>query len=108
MEQQRTPIHQSLVRPILLAGAERRLAILNWLIMAALIFGVGLHLYTLALAALLGTVGHWGLRQAAKFDPQLSEVYVRHLHYQRFYPPRAEVIAPAAPVHPAVPKIRRY
>ena len=59
MELQRTPIHQSLVRPILLAGAERRLAILNWLFMAALIFGVGLHLYTLALATLLGTVGHW-------------------------------------------------
>ncbi len=108
MELQRTPIHQSLVRPILLAGAERRLAILNWLIMAALVFGVGLHLYTLAFAALLGTVGHWGLRQAAKFDPQLSEVYVRHLHYQRLYPPRAEVTARAAPVHPAVPHIRRY
>jgi len=108
MELQRTPIHQSLVRPILLAGAERRLAILNWLFMAALIFGVGLHLYTLALATLLGTVGHWELRQAAKFDPQLSEVYVRHLHYQRFYPPRASVTAPVAPVHPAVPQIRRY
>ena len=108
MELQRTPIHQSLVRPILLAGAERRLAILNWLFMAALIFGVGLHLYTLALATLLGTVGHWGLRQAAKFDPQLSEVYVRHLHYQRFYPPCAGVTAPVAPIHPAVPQIRRY
>jgi type IV secretory pathway TrbD component len=108
MELQRTPIHQSLVRPILLAGAERRLAILNWLFMAALIFGVGLHLYTLALATLLGTVGHWGLRQAAKFDPQLSEVYVRHLHYQRFYPPSADVTAPVAPIHPAVPQIRRH
>jgi type IV secretion system protein VirB3 len=108
MELQRTPVHQSLVRPILLAGAERRLAILNWLFMAALIFGVGLHLYTLALATLLGTVGHWGLRQAAKFDAQLSEVYVRHLHYQRFYPPRADVTAPAAPIHPAAPQIRRY
>ena len=108
MELQRTPIHQSLVRPILLAGAERRLAIFNWLIMAALIFGVGLHLYTLALATLMGTVGHWGLRHAAKFDPQLSEVYVRHLHYQRFYPPRANVIAPTTPIHPAVPKVRRY
>ena len=108
MELQRTPIHQSLVRPILLAGAERRLAILNWLIMAALIFGVGLHLYTLALATLMGTVGHWALRHAAKFDPQLSEVYVRHLHYQRLYPPYAEINAPAPPIHPAVPKIRRY
>jgi hypothetical protein len=36
-----TPIHQSLVRPILLAGAERPLAIANWITAAALILGAG-------------------------------------------------------------------
>jgi type IV secretory pathway TrbD component len=107
-EVQRTLIHQALTRPVLLGGAERRLAILNWLIVAALIFGVGLHLYTVALATILGTAGHWSLRQAAKFDAQLSEVYIRHLHYQRYYPPRAAITAAAAPVHPAVPRLRKY
>src|SRR6266852_4472861 len=34
-------IHQSLVRPILLAGAERPLAIANWIASAALILGGG-------------------------------------------------------------------
>jgi type IV secretory pathway TrbD component len=102
-EVQRTLIHQALTRPVLLGGAERRLAILNWLIVAALIFGVGLHLYTI-----LGTAGHWALRQAAKFDAQLSEIYIRHLHYQRYYPPRAAITAPPAPVHPAVPRLRKY
>ena len=104
----RTTIHQSLTRPILLGGAERRLAILNWLFVAALIFGVGLHFYSVALAAVLGNPGHWGLRQAAKLDPQLSETYVRHLHYQAYYPPRASITAPPAPVHEAIPKLRRY
>jgi type IV secretory pathway TrbD component len=107
-EVQRTLIHQALTRPVLLGGAERRLAILNWLIVAALIFGVGLHLYTVAIATVLGTAGHWALRQAAKFDAQLSEVYIRHLHYQRYYPPRAAITAQPAPVHPAVPRLRKY
>ena len=34
-------IHQSLVRPVLLAGAERPLAIANWITAAALILGGG-------------------------------------------------------------------
>ena len=34
-------IHQSLVRPVLLAGAERPLAIANWITAAALILGAG-------------------------------------------------------------------
>ena len=74
-------IHQSLTRPILLAGAERPLAIANWITAAALIFGGGLHLYTVAMGAFLLTVGHWALVQAAKFDPHLSQVYVRHIRY---------------------------
>jgi type IV secretion system protein VirB3 len=104
-EVQRTLIHQALTRPALLGGAERGLAILNWLIVAALIFGVGLHLYTVAIATTLGTAGHWALRQAAKFDPQLSELYIRHLHYQRYYPPRATITAPP---HPFIPRFHSF
>ena len=73
-------IHQSLTQPILLAGAERPLAIANWITAAALVFGGGLHWYTVAMGSFLLTVGHWALVQAAKFDPQLSQVYVRHVH----------------------------
>ncbi|HZP45653.1 MAG TPA: VirB3 family type IV secretion system protein, partial [Candidatus Binataceae bacterium] len=75
-------IHRSLAQPILLAGAERTLAIANWITAAALILGSGLHWYTAALGALLLTAGHWALVQAARFDPQLSQVYVRHIRYQ--------------------------
>jgi type IV secretory pathway TrbD component len=81
----RTTIHQSLSRPILLGGAERRLAILNWLFVAALIFGVGLHFYSVALAAVLGTAGHWGLRQAAKLAgsafQERSLTFTQGLHF---------------------------
>ena len=51
-------IHQSLVQPVLLAGAERSLAIANWITAASLILGAGLHSYTIAIGTLLITVGH--------------------------------------------------
>ena len=96
-------IHQSLVRPVLLAGAERPLAIANWITAAALIFGGGLHWYTVAMGAFLLTVGHWALVQAAKFDPQLSQVYVRHIRYQDYYPARAPISASPPRIRVSVP-----
>jgi type IV secretion system protein VirB3 len=102
-ERRVSAIHQSLTQPILLAGAERPLAIANWIIAAALILGAGLHWYTIAVGGFLLTVGHWALVQAAKFDPQLSRVYVRHVHHQDYYPARASVTAPAPRIRPSVP-----
>lgn len=96
-------IHRSLTQPILLAGAERPLAIANWITAAALIFGGGLHWYTVAMGALLLTAGHWALVQAAKFDAQLSQVYIRHIRYQNHYPARAPISAAPARIHTSVP-----
>ena len=98
----RTPIHQSLSRPLLLAGAERALVLVNGTLIAALIFGVGVHWASLGMAALLATLGHWGLTRAARHDPQLSRIYVRHVRYQEYYPARAAVQAPAGYVFPSV------
>src|SRR5713101_4998276 len=102
-ERRVSAIHQSLTRPILLAGAERPLAISNWITAAASIFGGGLHWYTVAMGAFLLTVGHWALVQAAKFDPQLSQVYVRHIRYQDYYLARASIWAPPPRIQPSVP-----
>ena len=98
----RTPIHQSLGRPLLLAGAERALVLVNGTLIAALIFGVGFHWASLGMAALLATLGHWGLTRAARHDPQLSRIYVRHVRYQEYYPARAAVLAPPPYVFPSV------
>jgi type IV secretory pathway TrbD component len=99
-------IHQSLARPLLLAGAERAPAIANWIAAASILFGGGLHWYTIGASVLLLTLGHWALVQAAKFDPELSRVYLRHIRYQDYYPPRAAVTAPLARVRPSVPSPR--
>jgi type IV secretory pathway TrbD component len=99
-------IHQSLVRPILLAGAERPLAIANWIASATLILGGG-QWYTAALGALLATAGHWALVQAAKVDSQFSRVCIRQFRYQERYSARASVWAPEpARVRPTVPTPR--
>jgi len=102
-ERRVSAIHQSLTQPILLAGAERPLAIANWITAAALVFGGGIHWYTIAMGTFLLTVGHWALVQAAKFDPQLSRVYVRHVHHQDYYPARASITAPPPRIRPSVP-----
>ena len=98
----RAPIHLALTRPLLLAGAERELVLVNGTIIAALIFGVGFYWASLTMAILLATVGHLGLTRAAKHDPQLSRVYVRHIRYQEYYPARAAVQAPPGYVFPSV------
>ena len=98
----RTPIHLSLTRPLLLAGAERELVLANGTIIAALLFGVGYHWASLTVAGLLATVGHWGLRRAARQEPQLSRIYLRHIRYQDCYPAQAAVQAPPAYVFPSV------
>src|SRR5258708_39102081 len=102
-ERRVSAIHQSLTQPILLAGAERPLAIANWITAAALVLGGGLHWYTIAMGAFLLTLGHWALVQAAKFDPQLSRVYVRHVRYPDLHPARAAVTVPPPQIRPSVP-----
>jgi len=102
-ERRVSAIHRSFTQPILLAGAERPLAIANWITAAALIFGGGLHWYTVAMGTFLLTLGHWALVQAAKFDPQLSQVYVRHIRYQDYYPARAPISASPPRIRVSVP-----
>ena len=101
-ELRRAPIHPSLIRPLLLAGAERELVLVNGTLIAALLFGVGFHWVSLTIAGLLATGGHWALTRAAKYDPRLSRIYVRHVRYQPYYPARPLTEAPPAWVYPSV------
>ena len=102
----RATIHQSLTRPLFIAGAERAPALANWITAAGILFGGGLHWYTIVASAAMVTLGHWALMQAAKFDPELSRVYLRHVRYQRLYPARASVTARPARVYASVPTSR--
>lgn len=92
-EPRKVPIHPSLIRPLLLAGAERELVLVNVVVIAALVFGVGFHWLSLLVAVGLGTAGHWLLVQAANADPYLSRIYKRHLDYDEFYLAQASALS---------------
>jgi type IV secretory pathway TrbD component len=87
-------LHQSLIRPILLGGAERALAMLNGVVSAALIFGIG-SWQAAVLGAAFAVVVHWALVELAKRDTQFFDIYRRHVQYQDYYPAQASHSAPA-------------
>ncbi len=78
------PIHASLLRPSLLAGGERELVILNAIIAAVLMFGVG-GVMGLVKGAVIWTLVQFALVQLARRDPLFRQVFTRQIHQQKFY-----------------------
>src|SRR5260370_30768058 len=99
-------IHASLHRPLLFAGAETRVVVLEVTTAFALVFGVGLHVATVLLAAFYLTVVHAVMVWVAKQDPQMIGLYVRSLGARDFYPPHASLHAAPPPVHSSIPQGR--
>jgi type IV secretory pathway TrbD component len=100
------PIHQSLVRPILLAGAEPAAAILEVLSAGSLLFGVGFHVATILLAAFYLVVVHGVMVWVATQDPQMSQLYLRSLAARDFYSPHGSLRGFGIPVRPSIPCAR--
>jgi type IV secretory pathway TrbD component len=78
------PLHQSLLRPMLLLGAEREL-ILALGIMAGVFIVSLFQLWAAIFGLILWAVGAWVLTRAANFDPQLSKTFGRSLRYRKLY-----------------------
>jgi len=100
------PVHPSLVRPVLYLGVERTVIALEGTLCLALLFGVGVHLLTLGLVALVLLVIHPTLVWVTGKDAQATEVYVRSRAYADYYAPHASIHAPARTPRPSVPKSR--
>ena len=97
-------IHASLYRPVLFAGVEPAMAVLEGTTAFALVFGVGLHVATVLLAVFYLTVVHGVFVWVARQDPQMTALYVRSLAIRDFYPPHGTVHGgprPAQPFDPA-------
>jgi type IV secretory pathway TrbD component len=97
-------IHPALYRPVLFAGAEPAVVVLEVTTAFALVFGVGLHVATVVLALFYLTVVHAVMVWVAKQDPQMIGLYVRSLGARDFYPAHASVHAAPPPVHPSIPR----
>ena len=97
-------IHAALYRPVLFAGAEPAVVVLEVTTAFALVFGVGLHVLTVLLAVFYVTVVHAVMVWIATQDPQMIGLYVRSLGARDFYPAHASVHAAPPPVHPSIPQ----
>lgn len=104
----RTPhvIHSSLIRPILFAGAEPSVVIVETTTAFALLFVVGLHLVTVALAVFWLTVVHTVMVWVAKQDPQMIELYTRSLFGKDYYVPLPKAHVPTRAARPSIPSWR--
>lgn len=79
------PIHRSLTEPELVAGMERKPAIILFILAAAIVGGGGIDWYTLLEAALLLVGGGYALRGLAAYDPQFLRVIWRYSQYAMVY-----------------------
>jgi type IV secretory pathway TrbD component len=100
------PIHSALHRPVLMAGVDRGLVIVEATLVTALVVMGGLSWRTLGAAALLALVLHPAMAWATRGDAAIAEVYVRSLGAQDFYPAAGEWRARTAAVRPAIPAPR--
>jgi type IV secretory pathway TrbD component len=100
----RLPIHRSLIRPILLGGGERKLVMLNYTIIAVLLFGAGLNSLTIIAAILLASLGQIILLQLANYDAQFMQVYLRYRTYRHYYAAQSTLFNKLHPVRPAIVK----
>jgi type IV secretory pathway TrbD component len=96
------PIHVSLIRSILLMGAERELVLISAIIAAVLVMSLERVIFTIA-----GVV-FWGLslavlQRAAKADPQFSRVYLRHTRYRAYYAAQSRASARLASAREGMP-----
>ena len=98
-------LHTSLIRPVVWAGADRRVVVPLWTGVLLLVLATPTHPLTLSLALLLGIVGHALLVRAAQADPYWFDIYWRTLHYRAFYPAHSSVSAPPSRVSPSVPHL---
>jgi len=98
-------IHASLARPVLFAGVEPPVAVLEGATAFALTFGVGLHVLTLVLAVCYVTVVHGVFVWVAAQDPQMTVLYVRSLAIHDFYFPHARVQTGPPPIRPSLPPV---
>jgi len=99
-------VHASLWRPILFGGAEPGFVIAEVATVLALLFVVGLHLATAALAIAYATVVHAAAVWVTAKDAAMSQIYLRSLTIRDYYAPIARASARPAVVHPLVPRTR--
>lgn len=84
----RSEFHRVLHRPNLFLGGERELVMFTALVCSGFVISSqNLVATVLGISIWLVCIGFF--RRMAKSDPYLSRVYLRHIRYPHYYPPRS-------------------
>ena len=92
-ELKRVPIHASLVEPVKILGAERKLVFVVGFAAAA-IFVAGMNVLSIVFALATWSIGMMIARRIAKIDSQFLEIYIRAIKSQYFYPATEKLESP--------------
>jgi type IV secretory pathway TrbD component len=82
------PVHQSLTRPNLIMGVERRAFWVLFMLGSILILGIGTVTSAIVGTAITAAL-YVALTKMAKGDPQMIDVLRYHVMKQPFYPARS-------------------
>ena len=92
-ELKRVPIHRSLVEPVQILGAERKLVFVVGFTSAS-IFVAGMNLLSIVLSLATWSIGMMIARSIAKIDPQFLEINIRAIKAQYYYPATEKLETP--------------
>ena len=81
-------IHESANRPNQLLGGDRELVLISLLISVSLAFSLATW-WGVILSVALWTTAIAVLKRMGKADPQLRQIYLRHIRYRSFYPAKS-------------------
>ncbi len=82
------PIHRFGVRHNLFMGGDRELTMVAGLLAFTLVFAA-MNVIAAIFGLLLWSMSLMLFRWMAKADPMMRFVYLRHLRYKKYYPPRS-------------------
>jgi len=106
MELRAVPLHQSLIRPTLVLGADRDLIFALYMLVAIFLLALPWTWITVCMSALIAGIGHPALILLCKFDPDWRRVVIRHLRYQPVYLAGRHPLAERPRTVPAVPQVQ--
>ena len=84
---QRTPIYRAMSRPNLFMGCDREL-VMSAILMCA-VMGITLDPVAMTMSFLVAIISIYLLRKMGKSDPEMQQIYRRHIKHQDFYPARS-------------------
>jgi len=105
IELREIPIRASLWKPVLLAGADRKLTITVIGCCMMLVLISRFSFWPCIAAILFGTFGQLFSIKLSSRDPQMIDVYLRHISFNRTYSARPEFGSRKPKYIPSIPPV---